>query len=114
MFVDSLEPCTAVYPENYPEPFRDDVKTLDVPKPELVMYPNPAGNTLNVLFETAQSATIQIIDPIGKVVLEKSTKTHSQPWEIDISSLPAGMYVVKCIMEDRQKVITLPLVKMSN
>jgi DNA-binding beta-propeller fold protein YncE len=87
---------------------------LDVPKPELVMYPNPAGNTLNVLFETAQSATIQIIDPIGKVVLEKSTKTHSQPWEIDISSLPAGMYVVKCIMEDRQKVITLPLVKMSN
>jgi hypothetical protein len=112
MFVDSLEPCTAVYPENYPEPFRDDVKTLDVPKPELVMYPNPAWNTLNILFETAQSATIQIIDPIGKVVLEKSTKSHSQPWEIDISSIPSGTFVVKCVLEDRQKVITLPLVKM--
>lgn len=57
----------------------------------LLMYPNPAVNTLNI--ENAINSDVTVLNDLGKVVLtQKGISMHQN---MDISSLKNGIYIVK-------------------
>ncbi|MFT4031521.1 MAG: DUF3500 domain-containing protein [Siphonobacter sp.] len=58
------------------------------------IYPNPTGNTLQIMLEsTASNANLQIIAADGKTVMTKSG-VSGQKLSFDISHLPKGTYLV--------------------
>jgi hypothetical protein len=65
--------------------------------PELSLYPNPAGSVVNILVSTdfaEEKLTLEILDIRG-AVLRGSTVWSGTPQAIDLSDLPAGLYLVK-------------------
>ena len=56
------------------------------------VYPNPASEVLNIKLNNAQKATFKIFDLAGKLVKESSSS--DQLAEINISSLPKGVYIL--------------------
>lgn len=73
---------------------------LKQPKPKvsvenkLVIYPNPVSNVLNIA--TTNVKKIEIVDIMGKVVMQKSVGNASQT-SLSISELQKGIYVIKAI-----------------
>ena len=71
-------------------------------KKGLYMYPNPATTVLNI--ENLESAspfdTIEII-PLQGQLLQKQ-KANTFPFQIDISSLPQGMYLCRITSQNNQ------------
>ncbi len=58
------------------------------------MFPNPTQNIVNIkLFKEVSNNKIQILDFVGRLM--KQEMCYSNDIEIDISSLPAGLYFVK-------------------
>jgi len=64
---------------------------------QLITYPNPVNNILNVSYTKDQSETItyRIIDVLGKIVMQEKEFTKS----IDVSSLNNGNYFLKVSSE---------------
>ncbi|MGZ3865951.1 MAG: T9SS type A sorting domain-containing protein [Bacteroidia bacterium] len=62
-------------------------------KKRLKVYPNPANNTLNIVLEKNENAQLEIYDVIGNRMISKNLS--EQTTQLDISSLPAGMFEVK-------------------
>ncbi len=68
------------------------------------LYPNPAGNQLHVFIKvpgTRQDGDITIADITGRVM--KVMDVHSSETVIDISTLPAGVYILSYTAPDVQK-----------
>ena len=62
------------------------------------IYPNPSNGNVQIQFESNQgnSATIQVIDMMGKVqVLEKIAISGNSTESFDWNHLPTGMYLVQ-------------------
>lgn len=59
--------------------------------PEVLVYPNPSHNYLNVRIDYAKINNIQISTIDGKKILETKSK------KIDISQLPKGTYLIKIL-----------------
>lgn len=60
---------------------------------EFIVYPNPATNTLNIVFDqNVPNETIKIYSIVGELVFETQAKTSLQ---IDISNYQSGVYVIK-------------------
>ncbi len=56
----------------------------------ITIYPNPAGNTLNIAGITGLTK-ISLFDIVGKLVIEKEASNNTA---IDISQLPVGVYTL--------------------
>lgn len=72
------------------------VSVAEVERSSIQAYPNPANTTLQ-----AQSPTPgnwQLFNNQGQVVLDAGADAVS--WKVDVSSLPAGWYTLKCTRED--------------
>jgi hypothetical protein len=71
----------------------------------IAISPNPATNTLNIELNEGQNQTINILDLYGRVLIEKKCELCDQPQQgenklsIDISHLPAGVYIVQTISD---------------
>ena len=64
---------------------------------ELVVYPNPAWNSLEV--EASQIiAQVTILDLTGKVV--KSTLSNMRPIQVSLEGIPTGMYILRVRYRD--------------
>ena len=59
---------------------------------DLVVYPNPVGNVLNI----NQNVDVDVIDSNGRIIVSK-TNTNA----IDASLWPPGMYMVRIIWNGR-------------
>ncbi|MFP4664806.1 MAG: T9SS type A sorting domain-containing protein [Bacteroidales bacterium] len=59
----------------------------------LKIYPNPAMNTVQIEFNDSEPAHVSILDIRGKLV--HKAPLESGKAEIDLSHLPAGVYVAK-------------------
>jgi hypothetical protein len=61
------------------------------------IYPNPAQNTMIILFPQLldEMQTIEISDMTGRSLITTAAHGEDQV-QVDISSLPAGMYLVRC------------------
>ena len=59
----------------------------------IILFPNPATDILN--FQSEEVASIEVIDVIGRVVLNgNSIKGKNR---FDVSNLPAGSYILRAI-----------------
>ncbi len=85
----------------YNKPADNTPKTIDDTNGEVTMnvFPNPAYNNVTVELSTAIAGTmrIDIVNMMGQVVSTISTDTHTA--NIDVASLPAGIYIVDCYVE---------------
>lgn len=60
------------------------------------IYPNPVNTNMTISLTNTQSATIQLTDLQGKLVINKEVSGQLNP-EIETSLLPDGVYVVRII-----------------
>jgi hypothetical protein len=72
----------------------------------LLVYPNPFTETTTVYFgEDLTNHSIQIVDPLGKLVYSNTTLTGNKV-EIEASSLTEGMYILLLIDNESNQVIS--------
>jgi hypothetical protein len=77
------------------------VNELRKTKSELIVFPNPAKDVLNVYliqFKNLQNNSISIYNIQGQLLLQQGIK--QQQTEINISSYAKGIYIVKVINDD--------------
>ncbi|MDR0699378.1 MAG: T9SS type A sorting domain-containing protein [Tannerella sp.] len=60
---------------------------------DVVIYPNPVDDVLYVRYENSAPEKAEIFDAKGRLLLQQ--KITGQPEAIQVSSLPAGVYVLK-------------------
>jgi len=66
----------------------------------IVMYPNPMGDVLNIL--TNGPVSLKAYDMTGKLVIKvKTNQTHKGLNQLDVSLLPTGIYTFKVTYEGR-------------
>ncbi|MCS6905378.1 MAG: fibronectin type III domain-containing protein [Bacteroidia bacterium] len=84
-----------------------------VQDPEFKVYPNPTTGIINIECispqEVSQELTLKIIDIAGKVYITQTLITSAAIQNVDISSLPAGVY--SCIITYREKTILHRIIK---
>ncbi|MEI6089300.1 MAG: T9SS type A sorting domain-containing protein [bacterium] len=68
--------------------------SVNDPKNEKVLYPNPANDFLNLNVDYNSLYNVQVIDEIGKVI-DTLTFTNSYQLNYDTSRLPKGMYILQ-------------------
>jgi len=72
---------------------------LNRDKRSLLIYPNPAANTVTIQVRSSivAGAIIQLHDPAGKTILKKIIllQNGDNSFEIETESLPGGLYVVQ-------------------
>jgi len=83
----------------------DDV--LSVPgltdKPDIVIYPNPATDYVNIRFDDRQITRVEIWDTTGKL-LYTNTAINGDLLTIPVHDYPAGMYMV-CVYEGTRRMV---------
>jgi hypothetical protein len=85
---------------------------FDIVANELKLYPNPAVSVLKInLPVSTQIKQIVLIDLSGKVVLKKTIENNSAIYNLDISTIPSGMYLVNFKSDDN--VWTKKIIKQS-
>ncbi len=62
---------------------------------DMVLYPNPASNQLNLKGESKQASKIRIFDLEGRTLILQDLKAFTGSTAIDISALPPGMVLVE-------------------
>lgn len=70
-----------------------DVAINDLQKAEMIIYPNPATQTLTIKTSDAQLTTVSIVNLSGEILLQQS-KSPGTVQSIDIAHLSAGLYQV--------------------
>jgi serine protease AprX len=89
-------------------------KAFDVIKidEEFVVYPNPTTDSIKIVFQKpeGQSVTISIVDLQGKLLSEYASVVNLQtnPLIIDMSTLSAGLYIIKIIVSGSVKTFRIP------
>ncbi|HET6512291.1 MAG TPA: choice-of-anchor D domain-containing protein, partial [Candidatus Kapabacteria bacterium] len=79
-----------------------------VADPSISVHPNPANRSISITStgEQFEAATvIKVIDERGAVVLERGAIGETSRIDLDVSSLPAGAYVVEIADPDRFRVV---------
>ena len=67
----------------------------------VIVFPNPVTKTMNVSIPDIQGmADIRVFDIYGKLVQQRSTGQANT--QLDMSSLPSGMYVVKVMNDGKE------------
>jgi uncharacterized repeat protein (TIGR01451 family) len=61
------------------------------------IYPNPTTSNLNIIFETLEERQLQLMTFDGRIL--KSLKLSDQNVEIDMSTYPSGVYLIKIIKQ---------------
>jgi uncharacterized protein (TIGR02145 family) len=73
---------------------------------KLQIYPNPVFDRVYINYNETKNAKMQIYNVVGECVLQRELRRGTN--EIDISSLPKGIYIIRLIGEDnafQQKLI---------
>jgi hypothetical protein len=66
-----------------------------------MVYPNPASNVLNIVTDnTNGSASIQLLTVQGQLLLNKQSSGNGQVVQLNVSTLPSGMYLLKIVAVD--------------
>lgn len=71
------------------------------------LYPNPAKEVLNINFLAPNSGTLHltVYNALGQAVLQKTTTSNSQQYQLDISNLGAGVLFLDIQTDDYQEVV---------
>jgi hypothetical protein len=82
---------------------------------DFTVSPNPAGNTTNLVFKSAEKGTavISVTDRVGNIVLQYTITVGEgdNRRQLDVSKLPDGMYFVKIQHGDKTQVAKIVVMK---
>ncbi len=69
------------------------------------VYPNPAKNSINVLFSenNQEKSLITIHNMLGQIVLKENLSKNEMLFRLDVSSLPGGTYFIKWTDEKQNR-----------
>lgn len=83
----------------------------DIKEAEIKLFPNPAQNSLTVEMGNDQqiSNNIEIYNTFGRLVLSESIMNKNQQFEINISDLNAGFYVL--VIKQKERIISTKFIK---
>lgn len=88
------------------------ISTISLKDSRVLVYPNPATNTLTVFTDKAlNSSKASIIDVTGKVVLAANVAKGSEVTELNINQLAKGTYIVNVNNEKGELVTARQFVK---
>lgn len=74
-------------------------------KPELVVYPNPANDVLNINLSNANDVnTIRIYDLLGRMVQSETAMKNAASQKVNVSGLVKGLYFVVLEKANGEKV----------
>lgn len=77
------------------------VENLSIAKPQLVSYPNPVSDVLNIVLPSERTnAQIHLYDNFGKLVYQNNTSNKSGIYSLDMNERAAGIYYLQMISED--------------
>ncbi len=90
------------------------LKSADVLDGSSFIYPNPANNTLtvNVNSSVESRVTLTVIDVNGATLITKTLGSGESNTQVNISSLPPGVYFVKIISSNSRENKVRKFVKM--
>ena len=82
--------------------YTTQIKELPNLTENISIYPNPANETIRLSLPSYmnENADIKIFNTLGVTVLSQH-HTQGENINIDINSLPAGVYVVRCMKNDK-------------
>ena len=77
----------------------DDLTKIDkfIENQNIALYPNPTSGKIHVAL-SENAIHCQIVDSMGNLLQE--TSPSSPDFELDLSGLPSGMYLIKLLMAD--------------
>ena len=73
---------------------RNDVGTSEVNVTGLNVYPNPATDLLNIVFDATSASSVQLTDLTGKVVAVQTAKVGANTISFNVENVNAGVYFV--------------------
>ncbi|HOY06625.1 MAG TPA: M12 family metallo-peptidase [Saprospiraceae bacterium] len=70
--------------------------TIETDEPSVTMFPTPASGALNIAFSRfgEKNISLQIVNQIGQTVKTLELPAETEMIATDVSSLPAGVYVI--------------------
>jgi len=78
---------------------KDPIGITDYLADQIVLYPNPSNNIINIKIENTNYTTIEIYDITGD--LKFNTGTNSKNVKIDVSDYTTGIYLIKVKQDDK-------------
>lgn len=75
-------------------------------EPHPLVYPNPSSG---IIYIPVKPESVQVSDLSGKVVYRELAAASTQPFEVDLTHLPKGLYFVHYIYQNRQHTFKLLL-----
>jgi trimeric autotransporter adhesin len=75
------------------------INTITTPTGGMQIFPNPANNNLFITInkQSYKPESIEVFDVTGKMLLAYNIQNSTSSIQIDVSTLAAGMYIVKVI-----------------
>lgn len=62
---------------------------------DILLYPNPAKDKVNIRFETEQiNSQVEVYDLTGRLISSYATTAKQGVWELDLAPMATGVYVV--------------------
>ena len=76
-----------------------DIFSITIPvKEEILIYPNPASNNITCILSSVQtSATLQLVDPMGNLLLQKTLPVNNGSVSLPVNNIHSGQYILKII-----------------
>lgn len=59
------------------------------------LFPNPANESISILLNEKESATIEVFDGTGRLIQLKQNNFAVSKTEMNISEFPSGIYTVR-------------------
>lgn len=79
----------------------NSLSLVELPKPELVPFPNPASESIQVPLGNCEGDLIvSVIDISGKIVSHQNVSMSSSMLTLDVTNLPTGTYTLKLTYAD--------------
>ena len=78
--------------------FSEPTSVEEIDEREMEVYPNPAHNQLNIRCGQLSVSSLQLFDAFGKLLLTRSV--NDGECELDLTAVPAGIYLLKAELED--------------
>ena len=81
--------------------FTAAVGLVELPKSDIVAYPNPANAIVNIPHGKMEGKVmVTIIDINGRIIETQNSNSCSSTLTVDVASLPTGLYTMKLTYED--------------